>query len=385
MKRPLILAGCLCAFLAGCHDRPASTGRMGESLYTMQEMPHKLFSLDDSTTQVLSYIQTYEDGGRQRLALFNEPFADICIFDVETGKEIDKIHLHKEGPHAIGNDVMGFYIHTRDSIILYKYWTYLIYLVNGKGEVYRKYDLRKAVRKGVDSLNLPEVLPMSNLPVRIIGDELILQGQGQINPKPGSASDKTGVTEFYNLKDNTVRVENPYPDVYRDKDEDAAWSVSGYKMPAYDLTASGEMVLSFPADDSVRVFNPHTGATRAYFAGYSKPYPMKPFTQMTQVAEARHVYEQMQYPCIYYDRWNRLYYRIVTLPVKDWNVNDENPKRSLAVIILDKDFRKVGEYDVKEKTEVCSYSFVSPAGLHINVESDDDDYLAFMTLKSVKL
>ena len=87
MKRPLILAGCLCAFLAGCHDRPASTGRMGESLYTMQERPHKLFSLDDSTTQVLSYIQTYEDGGRQRLALFNEPFADICIFDVETGKD----------------------------------------------------------------------------------------------------------------------------------------------------------------------------------------------------------------------------------------------------------------------------------------------------------
>ena len=304
---------------------------------------------------------------------------------METGKGIDKIRLHKEGPHAIGNDVLGFYIHTRDSIILYKYWTDQIYLVNGKGEVYRKYDERKAVRKGVDSLNLPEALPMSNLPVRLRGDELILQGQGQISPAPGSVSEVTGVTEFYNLRDNTVRVANPYPEVYRDKDADAKWSVSGYKIPSYDLTASGEMVLSFPADDSIRVFNPETGATRAYFAGYSKAYPMKPFTKMTQVAEARHVYEQMQYRCIYYDRWNRLYYRIVTLPVKDWDVNDEHPDRSLAVVILDKDFRKVGEYDVKEKTGVCSYSFVSSSGLHINVESDDDDYLAFMTLKPVKL
>ena len=56
MKKMLFLAGFLCVFLSGCHKRSTSSGRMGESLYTIQEMPHKLFSLDDSTTQVLSYI-----------------------------------------------------------------------------------------------------------------------------------------------------------------------------------------------------------------------------------------------------------------------------------------------------------------------------------------
>ena len=53
----------------------------------------------------------------------------------------------------------------------------------------------------------------------------------------------------------------------------------------------------------------------------------------------------MQYYCICYDRWNELYYRILTLPVaEDYDVNSKrNLSRSLAVVILDKDFQKVGE------------------------------------------
>ena len=36
MKKMLFLAGFLCVFLSGCHKRSTSSGRMGESLYTMQ-------------------------------------------------------------------------------------------------------------------------------------------------------------------------------------------------------------------------------------------------------------------------------------------------------------------------------------------------------------
>ena len=147
------------------------------------------------------------------------------------------------------------------------------------------------------------------------------------------------------------------------------------------------MVISFPADDSIRVYNLQTKQTRSYFAGYSVPYEIRPARSGSMADVTRSVYDQVQYSCIYYDRWHGLYYRILTLPVKeDYDINSrENLSRNLAVVILDKDFQKVGEYNVQEKSDRYAFMFVSPEGLHIQVLSDDDDYMTFMTLKPQKL
>ena len=100
----------------------------------------------------------------------------------------------------------------------------------------------------------------------------------------------------------------------------------------------------------------------------------------------RNVAEQVQYTGIYYDRWNQLYYRLLTLPESEWDGNTRAfPSRHLAVIILDKDFQKVGEYNIKEKTNRYGSCFVSPEGLHINILSDNDDYMTFITVKPRKL
>ena len=170
-------------------------------------------------------------------------------------------------------------------------------------------------------------------------------------------------------------------------DVDNIWQVFSYRVPSYDLSPQNEMVISFPADDSIRVYNLQTKQTRSYFAGYSVPYEIRPARSGSMADVTRSVYDQVQYSCIYYDRWHGLYYRILTLPVKeDYDINSrENLSRNLAVVILDKDFQKVGEYNVQEKSDRYAFMFVSPEGLHIQVLSDDDDYMTFMTLKPQKL
>ena len=45
--------------VCGACSKQTSENRMGKQLYTMQELPHKVFSLDDSTTQVISHIHTF--------------------------------------------------------------------------------------------------------------------------------------------------------------------------------------------------------------------------------------------------------------------------------------------------------------------------------------
>ena len=160
-----------------------------------------------------------------------------------------------------------------------------------------------------------------------------------------------------------------------------------YKLPSYDLTPAGEMVISFQADDSLRVYNLQTKKSRSYFAGHSIPYKIRPARSSSMVDAVHSMLDQMQYAGVFYDRWNELYYRVMTLPVtEDYDVNSRDfPARNLAVVILDKDFQKVGEYNIQEKSKWYGFIFVSPEGLHIQVFSDNDDYMHFMTLKPEKL
>lgn len=76
MRFLILLSMCL-LLAVGCQQ--PQVDRMGQQLYTMQELPHKLFSLDDSTTQVLTYVHTFMEDSALMLASYNAPMHDICI------------------------------------------------------------------------------------------------------------------------------------------------------------------------------------------------------------------------------------------------------------------------------------------------------------------
>lgn len=368
-----------CIFCLAC-TKKTEQNRTGLSIYTMQECEHKSFFLDDSTTQVLRYIQTFVENDSLKLALYNPPINNICFFDVESGKSIKKIQLFKDGPNALKENFMGFYYQSTDSLWVFRNWPEEICLVNSKGVIYWKKRIAES-NSTQSKYAAPEILPNSNLPIKKVGDYLILQGQGFDREN----SDKTpGVTLLYNIIDETANAANPYPAIYGNSDE--VWQVFAYRMVPYDIIDDHKMVLSFPADDSLRIYNIKTGETAAHFAGHSINYNIKPSNSTTRAGLERHVLEQVQYPGIYYDKWNDLFYRVMTLPASDYDKNiGSKLRRELCVIILDKEFNKIGEYTVKERTHTYSHAFVSKEGLHINVMSDDDDYLTFITLKPHKL
>lgn len=357
--------------------------RMGKQLYTLQEVAHKTFSLDDSTTQVLSYMHTFEEGDSLMLASYNDPLSNICIFDVKSGREVRKINFRKEGPNAIGNGVSGFLYHNPDSIFIYYSWGWKIALFDDQGVKHHEFSLRELPVAEGASLAWPEILPCTNVPIKKWNDCLVLQGQGGRLPDPNPQGLQPCVTALFNLAQNNVRLANPYPAIYGD--EDAIWQTFAYRVTPYELSPEGEMVLGFQADDSIRVYNPATQKSRTYFAGYSKPYKIRPAGSPSRGDVNRSIATQVQYTGIYYDRWNKLYYRLLTLPVADYDVNGETfPERHLAVVLLDESFQKVGEYNLQEKSDRYVYAFTSPEGLHINVLSPDDDFMEFLTVKPQK-
>lgn len=383
MKACLFVAVSISLLFTACSNRHQGN-RMGKQLYTMQELSHKVFSLDDSTTQVLEYIHTFEENDSLLLASFNKPLNNICIFDVKSGKEIRKIQFRKEGPNALGSNMFGFLYQNKDSIFIYQTWVCRVDLFNSRGEIVDKYNLSDMMPSKDCPYVTPDILPRSYSPIKKVGANIILPGQGGQIPDPNPNGLREAVTTIFNVEDSTIRYANSYPSVYGNAGMD--WQVFAYRIVPYDLSPRGEMVLGFPADDSIRVYNIRTGEAKSYFAGYSLPYEIRPAHSTSEVDMARSVFEQAQYAALLYDRWNRLYYRVVALPLPDYDVNSpKRPARNLAVVILDEDFQKVGEYNIKEKSNLYAYSFTSPEGLHIQVLSDDDDYMTFMTIKPQKL
>lgn len=383
MMKKLIFAICSFFILMACSEK-SSVNRMGKNLYTMQELSHKRFSLDDSTSQVLTHIHTFEENDSLLLASYNEVFRDICIFDVKSGKEIRKIKFQNEGPNALANSVMGFLYYNSDSIFIYHTWLYHLDLFNSKGELIRKYNLAELSPEEETPYVRPEIFPCPNSPIKKVGNKIILQGLGGILPTPNPKGLRKATTLILDLEKNTVKYDNEFPAVYGG-DDNKKW-YPFYKMAAYDLTPQNEMIMSYLADENIEIYNIHTKQKQYFFAGYSKDYEIRPASSESMADMTRSIFEQVQYNSIHYDRWNELYYRVLTLPVENYNANEkEIPLRNLAVIILDKDFNKVGEYNIKEKSKIYSLIFVSPEGLHINTLSNDDDYMDFITLKPQKL
>ena len=146
------------------------------------------------------------------------------------------------------------------------------------------------------------------------------------------------------------------------------------------------MIVSFPADDHIYIYDISSGNTKTFFAGHSSKDRISPLTVKTAYGDLLHYLEQTQYVGVFFDKYRNLYYRLVVHPLYEYDVNNRNTwSKKISVIILDSHFKKVGEYDLEEYTSQCSKTFVSEEGLHINVESEDDDYLKFISLKPVKL
>lgn len=351
--------------------------REGRYDYTFELAPQKEFLLDSMTTQEVNYMQVVNG---EKMAIYNLPTNSICFFDISSGNEIKKISIHKTGPNAVIG-IQGFFYQSEDSIWLYRSWQQELVLINSHGEIIDKKELKDKLYPAQKQKYSVSPFPLTDLPIQKCGDLLVMQGMNGPEVKDGLLP---ASTILYNISLNTLSLENPYPAIYGENINER-WGAFSYRAVPYTLNDTGEMVVSFPADDSISVYSLKTKKYQRHFAGYSRETDVKAIAGDSKSDLQRHYLEQYQYAGIFYDKFHNLYYRLVLLPIFDYDIIDKNTQfKPLSVIILDASFNKVGEYDMGRAD--CRYrnSFVSEEGLHINVYSDDDDYLRFITLKLVE-
>ncbi len=367
----IILAGVI-FYLQGCTSSSKSGSDFDVSL---QEAESLYIPLDSCTSQTTNYIQVIDDS---HIAFLNVPNYDICVYDIDQN-ETSKIQLYKDGPDKV-TGVDAFCIVSPDSVWLYSSWGRVVTRVNDKGEVLESHQ----VIEPVDSRYSVLPYPMTSNPYVVQESRHILHGMSG----PMVEGQRPAVTLIYDTESETVTEGNQYPAVYGSaKDLSRNWSVFGYLLSAYDLMPSGLFLTSFAASDSLYVYNPEDNSQKAFFAGYSSPVKVHKGPNSSREAEFVNHIEYSQYGGVFYDAENDVYYRLLGLPLESYDKDDlrnEIRRKPIAVIIIDGELNKIGETVLPQDSYNPSNTFVTSAGLHVNVESQDDDLMKFRVFKLLK-
>lgn len=332
-----------------------------------------ILELDSTTSPVSFNIQHIEIEGQEFLAYWNKTDRKAVFFDLSIGKAIRKLQFLNSGPNKILSS--NFYFHNDDSV--FSTDTMLaFYLSNMKAELIQKYPIGDESK--IDMVPGPYVWTQS--PLIFDNENLYFQGYiGGLYTQPNMVK--------LNLNDSTVDYFSGFPDFY----QEAYWR-GGFEYMSF--TYNGEkrlLVLSYTADHSLVVI-PLEDLEKEdrYYAGSSEFGELKPPREKMKdpggEQDERKFLLQPSFGAVLYDKYRKLYYRFGYDAIAETDLGSNDAKRSKIkkprIIILNSNFKKVGEVELPRFKYDLQMVFVSKKGLQIKVNNyENEDILEFDTFK----
>jgi hypothetical protein len=351
-----------------------------DDIYALSETDDATFFLDSVTSQQTGYLQLIEKKDSLILSFLNKYDNSILFYDCMSKDFISKIIFHRDGPMNVGNIQSYCYI-DEDSILLYDINTLTLYMANSDAGIIKKSKI-DIFKYSTESFICPEPLPQTTAPLFKI-DRLVLLMGYRFGGYDNETNIRRASTAVYSLDSDSLYFINEYPDMYKKGN----WGIgTAFREVSNTYTPDRKMVLSFSADPDITVREIYENTEETFYAGskhHTKIQSLKKSVEQTTVDdEVRFYMENTVYHEIIYDKYNKLYYRFAHLPVYDgYSTRDFIHKKPISVIILDENFNKVGETLLPANKYYSRQCFVSPEGLHIQVLSDDDDWLKFKVFR----
>ena len=368
----LILAVLLSA--SAC-NKSSKNGTSLQSFTIVEEETLRL-PLDSTTSQTARYLQLVNDS---TLAFLNEPTYEICIYSLTNPSCKDRIKIYREGPNAV-NGIDAFFIQSPDSIWLYATWGKRIFLIDREGTLLDKFALPPTDETGSTKHSVYPY-PQTTTPYVVKDGIHFLQGMDGI----ATPNRLAGASLIYDSRNGEMRTGSTYPKAYGDKDEISdKWSVFGERQTYSHITPDNRIITSFPASDSLYVWDTHSDKTTVYMADFSSRPEIVSSVGPDKETSLKNFIKGFKYGAILYDPYNKLYYRLFRAAgsVDDKDLDNSLLHKPMGMVILDESLKKVGETMLPDGGYYPADAFVNSDGLHIVTYSDDDD---FMTLKVLKV
>lgn len=342
------------------------------SLYTFISTEKASFPADTLTKPTQINIQVIED----TLIILNQEQNSLLFYSISKEKLLDKINFKREGANGVPV-ITGFLYHTPDSIFLLSAYQYKLYLFNKNAILIDKYNLLKSGK-----IDASSALAKSNLFSKMekIKDEIHISTTPYLKPESKEFYKSKRIHQVINLKTRTYYfLSITYPKIYQENAYPYAFS-NFYR--CYNPEEQ-KFIYSFMADNKIMVIEgKHSIFYDAHYEQMQPPTKLKNFTYN----EDEHLKVQKEsnhYHFILYDKYRKMYYRIA-------QKNEERDKVTLAIIVLDANFKKILEYplpSIDKKTIAANFlpPFVGIKGLYVsNPKSQTEDFFEMNIFKLIK-
>jgi hypothetical protein len=336
----------------------------------------KEFDLDDETSYTVPYIQLIDADTATYFSFHNTYNNSIYFYDYDSSNLSKRIHYEKEGNNGVG-DIQGYFYLNDDSIFIYSYWGHILFLTNADGKVLSKKKIDESLDRS-SGIIYSSPYPQTSTPIKKNGSNIIFAGfiagetttETEVNRPVGILYDFNAQTSNYVIN---------YPPQYAKYNWGGGFT---YRIPYFDVDEQS-MIISFSADHYLVKYSLATGTQERHYAGSSSIKKIKSYSYPKDVEiDENRAWEwymkNPSYQSVFYDKYEKMYYRIARLPVKDYNLGDNGNKKPKIIIVLDANLNYLGEVtlpnDINYEFTNC---FVSRDGLNIQVINENEDKLIF--------
>lgn len=348
--------------------------------FTLERQIHfKMDSVSEpSNIQCLEYFNDKGDSGT--LTFLNSENNTIYQYSLNDFNLLRRIPLNEFG-YTLGDKIQGYHFLSSDSALIYSYTKMQISLLSfSHGKLLNK---RIADRINDEISNVyPYICTGAPILYSKKNNDVILSGCSSDEGGTYMQNKQRNVIAKFNIQSGDVTFSLKYPQFYWSSNWGGA---GGFRRTWIDQVDGNNAIVSFMADNFVTLYNFETGAEKRYYAGskYCKAIKSLPYTpNYYDFISSNNIYkyycENFSYTIIKYDPYNQLYYRIGNLP--NFNLDARGPhaeNKQKTIIILNKNFTKVGEVLLPLDVYNAFNLFVDKEGLYIQLNDKNNDVLSF--------
>jgi hypothetical protein len=220
------------------------------------------------------------------------------------------------------------------------------------------------------------------MPMMKRGDYIILNGWGSQKEYQKNETYPEGLLVRVNLKNKEIDYDFSYPDIY----SEGIWGIQLHVMYNVLNPKTSDIIVGFPIDDHLYVLRD----------GNVKKYPQRskyfkgviPLSTKSKISpppiqqEVQKELGQTTYRTIHYDPYNEIYLRVVHKAISEDVLALNDPVKSVfpkaSLLIMDSEFKKLGEVDFDDNNYWISNIFVNDKGIHImKMDFVNEDVLTF--------
>ena len=292
----------------------------------------------DEDTEVDWYPTVIEENGKEYIVISNAGSPQLLIYDVQIERCIKKITCQREGPNGVGN-AYRYFIKNMNEI----YWDAvggapLLVKVNGEGLVQGRYYY------SVDKQG--NYLPASEA-VMVIDSLIYIRLSHYNHNQEDKQTHVAAVLDTMKLLVKQLPFYHSTSPTMEDKNLGKLSEGDTYVSWVYN---GKEFIYTFGQNDSLYVVSPNHEEICTYNAKskYLKPAKYIPKPHYVHKSYLYESNQQQFYHYIYYDKYREVYYRIA-YPESEVDPKENQRdiwsfgRRTCSIVILDKNFRIIGE------------------------------------------